>query len=120
MTLLKYSTELLDLPMNMIKDLHFDLKQLSSMFQQLSSSFIQIVRCLVKEKLSIINLGRQNLPEFNPAKQMCFQFCVDYGQKCFQSMEVGLLKQRFITPTSYMYQGRRKENCNACLKKMVV
>ena len=58
--------------MNMIKDLHFDLKQLSSMFQQLSSSFIRIVRCLVKEKLSIINIGRQNLPGFNPAKQMRF------------------------------------------------
>ena len=59
MALLKYSADLLNLPMNMIKDLHFDLKGLSS----ISSLLVLFIffTCLVKETLSIINLGRQNL-----------------------------------------------------------
>ena len=59
MALLKYSADLLNLPMNMIKDLHFDLKGLSSM-SYLLALFI-FFTCLVKETLSIINLARQNL-----------------------------------------------------------
>ena len=59
MALLKYSADLLDLPMNMIKGLHFDLSGLSSMSYLLV--LFNFFTCLVKETLSMINLGRQNL-----------------------------------------------------------
>ena len=36
-------------------------------------------------------IGRQNLPQFKPAKHVCLQPYVDYAQKCFQSVEVELL-----------------------------
>ena len=54
----------------------------------------------------MINLGRQNLPGFNPAKQMYFRPCVDYAQKCFQSVEVELLK---FHKSSKLYISMEKE-----------
>ena len=54
----------------------------------------------------MINLGRQNLSGFNPAKQMCFQPRVDYAQKCFQLVEVELLK---FHESSKLYLSMEKE-----------